>query len=102
MNGCGIDTYYVRREEPHSKYKDSFHIYPYNDFTQSWPHIWKAHYGTYIITIVQQHQQYHIEEKDVTVEKNTEVKENPDIVYALPSKTEIANALNIYLNRIYG
>jgi hypothetical protein len=101
MDGCWIDTYYVKRDEPYSKYKDSFHIYPYSDFTQSGPNIWKAHYGSSIITIVQQHQQHDIEEKDVTIEKNLEFKENPDILYALPSKKEIANALNKYLDRIY-
>src|SRR5258706_14961123 len=102
MDGCWIDTYYVKREEPYSKYKDSFHIHPYNDFSQPWPHIWKANYHQYIITIVQQHQQHELEEKDVAVEINTEVKESPDTVYALPSKREIADALNKYLDRIYG
>lgn len=102
MDGCWIDTYYAKRDEPYSKYKDSFHIYLYNDFAQSGPNTWKAHYGAYSITIVQQHRQHDISEDDVVIEKNPSHKENPDILYALPSKKEIANALNKYLDRIYG
>ncbi len=102
MEGCWIDTYYVKRDEPYSKYKDIFHIYPYNEFTQEGPNIWKAHHGPYIITIIQKHRHHDIIEEDVNVEKNPTFKEDPKILYALPSKKDIAGALNKYLDRIYG
>lgn len=102
MDGCWIETYYVKRDEPYSKYKDSFHIYPYNEFTQQGPNTWKAHYGPYLITIVQQHRQHDIEEDDVVIEKNPSHKEDPTIIHALPSKASIAQALNKYLDKIYG
>ena len=101
MDGCWIDTYYVKREEPYSKYKDSFHLFPYNDFSQPGPNIWRAHYGPYIITITQTSRQQDIREEDVIVEENPDAKKDPDIVYAV-SKKDIANTLNKYLDRIYG
>lgn len=102
MNGCWIDTYYVKRDEPYSKYKDTFHIYPYDEIKQQGPNTWKAHYGPYIITIVQKHQQHDIAEEDVIIEKNPAFKEDPNIIHALPSKNVIAQALNNYLDNIYG
>lgn len=101
MEGCWIDTYYVKRDEPHSMYKETFHLYPYNEFTRHGPNTWKAHYGPYRITIIQKHQQHDIEEEDVVVEKNPSFKEEPNIIYALPSKAAIAQALNKHLDSFY-
>jgi len=101
MKGCWIDTYYVKRDEPYTKYKDTFHLSPYNEFTQRGPNTWKAHYGQYIITIVQKHQHHDIEEKDVIFEKNPSYKEDSNILHAVPSKEAIAQKLNEHLNKIY-
>ena len=102
MDSCWVDTYYVKRDEPYSKYKDTFHLHTYTEFTQQGPNIWKGQYGPYIITIVQQQRHHDIKEEDVSIERNPAYKEDPNIVYALPSKPAIAQALNKYLDRIYG
>jgi hypothetical protein len=101
MKGCRVDAYFVKRDQPHSRYKDFFSLNPYNDFAQPGPNIWKGHWAGRTITVIQQHQHSEIKEEDVTIEKDPAHKEDPDTVYGLPSKEEIVLALNKHLDRIY-
>ena len=101
MKGCRIDTYFVKRSEPHSSYEDFFMLRVFGDFKHSGPNIWKGHYGSNIITVTQRGVQSDIRDQDITIEKNPDVKEDPDIVYAIPSKVNIALILDKHLNEIY-
>lgn len=102
MDGCWIETYYVKRSDPYSMYKDSFSLHVYDDFNPEGPNTWKGYYGKYAITIIQRHRHHDIKEGDVEFEKNPSYKEDPETTYAVPSKAAIAQALNGHLNRIYG
>ena len=101
MDSCRIDTYYVKRGEPHSMYKDFFSLHPPNEFKRDGRNIWKGYYGQYIVTIVQKYRHHDTEAEDVTIEKDFSRKEDTDTLYNIPSKEELAKAFNKHLGRIY-
>lgn len=101
VNDCRIDSYYVKPDEPYTKYNDSFYLYTHNEFSQSGPNTWKGHFGPYSITVIQQHRQYEITEEDVKIEKNDNYKSDSDIKHGLPSRSAIAKALNEHLDEIF-
>ncbi len=101
MKGCRINTYYVKNDQPYTMYKDFFSLHPYNEFTQQGPNTWKGHWGGRTITIIQKHQMSEIKEADVTIERDPDFKEDPETTYGMPSKKEIALALDKHLNEIY-
>ena len=101
MKDCRIETYSVKRNEPHSKYKESFYLYPEND-SNGQVVTWKGHFGPFIYTIIQKYHHHQIKEQDVTIEKNPLFKEDPDTHYAFISPKDLADTLNKHLDRIYG
>lgn len=102
MKGCRIDTYYIRKDQPHTKYNDWFNLNVDNEFTQQGPNTWKGHWHGRTITVIQQHQMSEIKESDVTIEMDAHYEEDPNTAYGMPSKEEIAIALNKHLNELYG
>ncbi len=66
------------------------------------PNTWKGTWGPYIITALQRHRHHDIKEEDIGFDKNPSHKEDPDTIYALPSKADLAEVLNKHLDRIYG
>ena len=100
MNGCKIETYSVKRAEPHTKYKEWFYLYP-DDKSNEQVVTCKGHFGAHIYTIIQKYHHHEVKEQDVTIEKNPAIKEDTETVYAFLSQTELADALNKHLDRIY-
>jgi hypothetical protein len=101
MKSCRIDAYYVKRDQPYTRYKDFFSLHVYNEFTQQGPNIWKGHWNKCTITVIQQHPMSEIKESDVTIERDSDYKEDLDTSYGMPSRKEIALALDKHLNEIY-
>ncbi|MEQ9404791.1 MAG: hypothetical protein RIM99_14460 [Cyclobacteriaceae bacterium] len=102
MEGCKIDTYYLKKGQSHSKYSDFFYLNVCNDFKQDGPNIWKGSFGLFTISVEQRGRQSEITENDVTIERNDEFKEDPEIIYPRPFKDQIATAMNKHLDNLYG
>lgn len=101
MNSCEVETYYLDRDKPYNKFKDSFYLHA-ADFKRQEPTTWKGRHGKYIVTIIQVHRQHDITEEDVTIEIDPSFKEDEKIVFPVPSKKIIARTLNTHLDKIYG
>lgn len=101
IKGCTIDIYYIKSGEPHSRYKDSLRLNVFEEFKHNGPNIWKGQYREYIITITQRDAMSDIREEDITIEKQPDYKKEEGIIYARPSKEELAQKLSEHLNEIY-
>jgi hypothetical protein len=102
MKGVWIKTYTVKKDQPYSKFSDQYSIFPFNEFTQHGPNIWKGSFGPYQIIVTQKHRHHEINEDEIEITTNKNFKGEPDTTYAYPSKSDIIKSLNEYLDDIYG